>query len=68
MVTMYILLFHGNNGYANAPQYYVTVPVLNQAPTILKDKQHCCCITILKGDCGPTVDCEVPAEGVNKMS
>jgi hypothetical protein len=20
----YLLLFHGNNGYANAPQYYVT--------------------------------------------
>jgi len=26
-----LLLFHGNNGYANAPQYYVIVPVLNQA-------------------------------------
>ena len=26
----YLLLFHGNNGYANAPQYYVirTLPVL----------------------------------------
>jgi len=37
----YLLLFHGNNGYANAPQCYVlcTLPVLLNTGTVL-DVSH----------------------------
>jgi len=45
---------------------------LNQASslvtTVLKDKRYGYCITVLKAGWGPALDCEVPADGSNKVS